>query len=151
MHYCDNRLSEALDVVKEAWKYAKLSNSLSVQAFVSQEAGTILFSANKDKEAWSYVETSLMKCSHLGNRQGSAFALEYMGYGYLRRGDYLNAHDAYEAAAEKYFGIPQHESSETRCRKNIVEIKRKQRNPGLDVGFERPYLDNDKSLFYPCC
>ena len=150
VHYYDNRLSEALDVAKEAWRHAELSNSLSVQAFVSREVGTILFSANKDTEAWSYIETALMKYSHLGNRRGSAIALEYMGYGYLRRGDYLNAYDAYEAAAEKYFGVPQQASSETRCKKNMAKIKRKQRNPGLDVGYERPHLDNDKSLFYPC-
>ena len=152
VHYYDNRLSEAQVVAKEAWKHAQLSNSLSVQAFVSREAGTILFSANKDTEAWGYIETSLMKYSHLGNRRGSAILLEYMGYGYLRRGDYLNAYDAYEAAAEKYFGVPEQVSSEMRCKKNMVEIKRKQKNPGLnDVGFERPYLDIDKSLFYPSC
>ena len=149
VHYYDNRLSEAVDTAKEAWKHAELSNSLSVQAFVSREVGTILFSANRDTEAWSYIETALMKYSHLGNRRGSAIALEYMGYGYLRRGDYLNAYDAYEAAAEKYLGIPRQASSETRCKKNMAEIKRKQRNPSLDVGYERPYLDNDKSLFYP--
>ena len=152
VHYYDNRLSEAMEVAEEAWKHAELSNSPSVQAFVAREAGTILFSANKDAEAWRYIETALMKYSHLGNRRGSAIALEYMGYGYLRRGDYLNAYDAYEAAAEKYFGIPQQESSEARCKKNMVEIKRKQRNPGLmNVGYERPYLDNDKSPFYPRC
>lgn len=129
--------------------HAELSNSLSVQAFVSWEVGTILFSANRDTEAWSYIETALMKYSLLGNRRGSAIALEYMGHGYLRRGDYLNAYDAYEAAAGKYLGIPQQASSETRCKKNMAEIKRKQRNPSLDVGYERPYLDNDKFLFYP--
>jgi hypothetical protein len=31
----------------------------------------------------------------------------------------------------------------------MAEIKRKQMNPGLVVGYERPYMDNDKSLFYP--
>ena len=151
LHYHENRLSEALDVVKEAWRNAELSNSLSVQAFVSREVGTILFSANKDTEAWRYIETALMKYSHLGNRRGSAILLEYMGYGYLRRGDYLNAYDAYEAAAEKYLGVPEEVSNETRCKKNMAQIKRKQRNPGLDVGYERPHLDNDKSLFYPPC
>ena len=151
VHYYDNKLSKAKDVVKEAWKHAEMSNSLSVQAFVSREAGTILFSANEDTEAWSYIETALMKYSHLGNRRGSAIALEYMGYGYLRKGDYLNAYDAYEAAADKYFGIPQQASNETRCKENMAKIKRKQTNPGLDVGYKRPYLDNDKSLFYPCC
>ena len=149
VHYYDNRLSEAIVIGKEAWKHAELSNSLSVQAFVSREVGTILFSANEDTEAWSYIETALMKYSHLGNRRGSAIALEYMGYGYLRKGDYLNAYDAYEAAAEKYFGIPKQASGEARCKKNIAEIKRKQRNPALDIGYERPYMDNDKSLFYP--
>ena len=149
VHYYDNRLLEALESAKEAWKYAELSNCLSVQAFVSREVSTILFSANRDAEAWSYNETTLMKHSYLGNRRGSATALEYMGYGHLRRGDYHNAYEAYEVAAEKYHGIPQHASSETRCRKNMAKIKRKQKNLSLDVGFERPYPDNDESLFYP--
>jgi predicted TPR repeat methyltransferase len=45
-----------------------------------------------------------MKASHVGDRLTIARALELMGYGYLRRGDYENAYGAYEAAAEKYRG-----------------------------------------------
>ena len=149
VHYYENRLPEALDAVKEAWMHAKSSNSLVDQAQISLVFGMILFSANKDTEAWKYIEISFKKNSHLGNRLDSATALEYMGYGYLRRGDYLNAFDAYEAAAENYLGTVDEEIDGTTCRDNMIKIKDKQRNPDLNVGYERPRMDKDwSSLFY---
>ena len=76
--------------------------------------------------------------------------LEYMGYGYLRRGDYLNAYDTYKAAAESYRGIVDEEPGCTRCKDNMAKIKDMQRNPYLYVGFGRPPDDiNFPSLFYP--
>ena len=66
--------------------------------------GMILFSANRDTEEWTYVEIFLTKNLELGNRRERAITLAYMGYGYLRRGEYLNAYGAYEAAAESYVG-----------------------------------------------
>ena len=141
LHYHENRLPEALDAVKEAWEYAESSNSLVDQAQTSLVFGMILFSANRDTEAWKYVEISLMKNSHLGNRRDSATALEYMGYGYLRRGDYVNAYGAYEAAAESYRGTVD-EQDGTMCRDNMAKIKDKQENPDLNIGFERPRTDN---------
>ena len=149
VHYYENRLPEALDAVKEAWMHAELSNSLVEQAQISLVFGMILFSANRDMEAWKYIEISLMKNSHLGNRLDSATALEYMGYGYLRRGDYVNAYGAYEAAAENYLGTVDEEADSTTCKDNMAKIKDKQRNPNLNVGFERPRSDKDwSSLFY---
>ena len=149
VHYDENRLPEALDALKEAWKHAESRNNSVAQAFLSLTYGYILFAANKDTEAWKYIEICLMKNSHLGNRRTSAIALEYMGYGYLRRADFLNAYGAYEAAAENYLGTSC-ESQIGKCRRNIAKIKDKQRNPDLNVGFERPYLDKDcRSLFYP--
>ena len=152
VHYFEDRLLEALDAVKEAWKHAELimSNSLMDQANISFLFSRILFSMNRDMEAWKYIEISLMNSSHLGNQHGIALALEYMGYRYLRRGDYLNAYDAYEAAVEKYLGTISEESAGTRCKDNMTKIKDKQRNPDLNVGFEKPSVDNDwQSLFYP--
>ena len=91
-----------------------------------------------------------MKNMHLGNRRDNATVLEYMGYGYLRRGDYLNAYGAYEAAAEIYHGTVDEEVDGTMCKENMAKIKDKQRNPNLNIGFERPRTDNDwPSLFYP--
>ena len=58
---------------------------------------------------------SLTKNLELGNRCNSATALEYMAYGYLRRGDYLKAYGGYKAAAESYIG--------TICKDNIAKIK----------------------------
>ena len=72
------------------------------QAQISLAFGMILFSANRDTEAWRYIEISLMKNSHLGNRRDTATVLEYMVYGYLWRG-YLNAYGAYGVAAELFF------------------------------------------------
>jgi tetratricopeptide (TPR) repeat protein len=150
LHYRENRLPEALDAVKEAWELAELSNRLVAQSLISLIFGKILFSANSDAEAWKYIEISLMKNSHLGNRLGSARSLEYMGYGYLRRGDYLNVYGAYEAAAENYLGTVVEELDGTACKDNMAKIKDKQANPDLDDGFKRPRMDKDwPSLFYP--
>jgi len=97
VHYNVGRLPEALDAIEEAWEHAQLTENVSIQAEIS---GRFLFNANRDAEAWEYIEISLMKASYVGNRFTVAQALEYMGYGYLRRGDYQNAYGAYEAAAE---------------------------------------------------
>jgi hypothetical protein len=48
----------------------------------------ILFSADRDQEAWARLEVSLLMAVQAGNRGEVAKALEYMGYGNLRRGDY---------------------------------------------------------------
>ena len=150
VHYHENRLPESLDAMKDSWEHAESSNNLVNQAQSSWVYGMILFSANKDAEAWKYMEISLMKNSQLGNRRDSATVLEYMGYGYLRRGDYFNAYGAYEAAVEHYRGTVDEEPYSTICRDNMAKIKDKQRNPDLNVGFQRPRTDNDwESLFYP--
>ena len=94
------------------------------------------------------MEISLTKNLELGNRRYSAGTLEYMGYGYLRRGDYLNAYGAYKAAAEIYLGTEELDC--TKCKDNMAKIKDMQKNPDLNVGFERPRHDNNwPSLFYP--
>ena len=96
------------------------------------------------------MEISLTKNLELGNRRDSAMTLEYMGYGYLRRRDYLNAYGAYEAAAESYLGTVDEEPCHTNCKDNMAKIKDMQKNPNLNVGFERPCRDNNwPSLFYP--
>jgi tetratricopeptide (TPR) repeat protein len=151
VHYNENRLLDALDAMKEAWELAESSNSLVYQAQSSFYLGGILFSADRDAEAWKYIEIFLRKSSILGIQYDKATALEYMGYGYLRRGDYLNAYGAYEAAAENYRGTDDEESDvTTRCKDNMAKIKVKQKNPDLNVGFVKPRFDRDcSSLFYP--
>ena len=73
-----------------------------------------------------------------------------MGYGYLRRGDYLNAYGAYEAAAENYIGTIHEHRDGTTCKDNMAKIKDMQKNPDMNVGFKRPRNDvNWPSLFYP--
>ena len=148
VHYHEKRLPEALDAAEEAWKHSDIS--LVNQALFSLLLCQILFSANRDTEAWKYMEISLTKYLELGNRRESARTLEYMGYGYLRRGDYLNAYSAYETAGENYLGTVDEEPCFTKCKDNMAKIKDMQKNPDLNIGFERPRDDiNWPSLFYP--
>ena len=151
VHYYEKRLPEALDAAEEAWKLSESSNSLVDQAIDSYLLGRILFSANRDTEALKYMEISLTKNLELGNRRESAGSLEYMGYGYLRRGDYLKAYGAYEAAADSYLGTVDEEPDGTTCKDNMSKIKDMLKNPDLNIGFKRPVNDiNWPSLFYPC-
>ena len=148
VHYHEKRHPEALDAMEEAWKLSEPRNDLVDLAQISFVFGMILFSANRDTEAWKYMEISLTKNLELGNRRYSAGTLEYMGYGYLRRGDYLNAYGAYKAAAEIYLGTEELDC--IKCKDNMAKIKDMQKNPDLNVGFERPRHDNNwPSLFYP--
>ena len=150
VHYHEERFPDALDAAEEAWKVSEPDNNLVDQAQISFILGMILFSANRDTEAWKYMEISLSKYLELGNRLDSARTLEYMGYGYLRRGDYLNAYGAYEAAAETYLGAAHAVRSCTRCKENMAKIKDMQKNPELNVGFNRPPDDiNWPFLLYP--
>ena len=150
VHYHEKRLPEALEAAEEAWKLSEPDNNLVFQAEISLLLGMILFSANRDTETWKYLEISLTKSLELGNRLESATTLEYMGYGYLRRGDYLNAYNTYKVAAESYLGTVNEERGYTACKENMDKINDKQKNPDLNVGFERPHLDNNwPSLFYP--
>jgi tetratricopeptide (TPR) repeat protein len=148
VHYQEQRLPEALEAIQEAWKWAESSASLSDQAYISLDFSEILFSANRDTEAWKYIEIALTMASIIGNRHQVAFALEYMGYGYLRRGDYQNAYGAYEVAAENYLGTIS-DSQEGICKENMARVKQKLGNTDLVIGFYRPGLDVDKSLYYP--
>jgi tetratricopeptide (TPR) repeat protein len=151
VHYKDRRLPEALDAIQEAWKHTESSANPNQQADISLAFGKVLFSANRDTEAWKYIEIALMKASYIGHRLQVANALEYMGYGYLRRGDYPNAYGAYKAAAEKYLGT-RYDWSEERCKKNMAKVKWKQENTDVVVGFYRHGMDIDNSLLYvpPC-
>ena len=149
VNYGQGWLPEALGAIEKAWKHSQLTENMSIQADISLGFGVILFSSNRDAEAWEYIKISLMKASYIGDRLLAAQALEYMGYGYLRRGDYQNAYGAYEPAAEKYLGtVWAHVTS--RCEENMARIKGKEENPDMDIGFYRPALDlNSEILFYP--
>ena len=151
VYYDQGRLPEALHAIEEAWKHAQLTENVAIQARISLDFGRFLFSADRDAEAWKYIEISLMKASFVGNRLTVAQALEYMGYGYLRRGDYQNAYSAYEAAAENYIGTVDAHSGVGECKDNMARIKQKQENTETVIGFYRPSVDVNKSLFYPPC
>ena len=148
VHYGQGRLPEALDAIEEAWKHAQLTENVSIQAFISLDFGRILFSTNKDTKAWKHIEIALMEASYIGNRLVVAFALEYMGYGYLRKGDYRNAYAAYEAAAKTYVGTVWAHVARS-CKDNMARIKRKGENADIVVGFYRPAADVDDTPFYP--
>jgi tetratricopeptide (TPR) repeat protein len=149
VHYSQCRFPKALDNIEEAWKLAQLTESMSFQAEISLELGRILFSTNRDTEAWEYIEISLMKASYIGGRLTVARALEYMGYGYLHRGDYRNAYGAYEAAGEKYIGTVYANTSGEKCKDNMARIKQKQDNTDTVIGFHRPGSIIDRTPFYP--
>jgi len=149
VHYDEGRLPEALGAIEEAWKYAKLTGSPSIQATTSLTLCKVLFSADKDTEGWNHIEIALKKASYTGDLFAIARGLEYMGYAYLRRGDYQNAYDAYEAAAEKYPGTVEAVEGGCRCKDNMAGIKQKQGNSDMAVGFHRPGVDIDRTLFYP--
>ena len=144
----EHRLPDALDTIDKAWRYAELTASRSVQMNISLDFCRILFNNNRDTKAWKYIEITLINASFIGDRHQVARALEYMGYGYLRRGDYQNAYGAYEAAAEKYLGTVDAYVAKV-CQDNMAKIERKQGNPEAVVGFYRPLLDVDITLFYP--
>jgi tetratricopeptide (TPR) repeat protein len=148
VHYCEQRLPEALDAIQAACNLLESSSNPNSQAIISLDSALIHFSANLDTEAWKHNEIALMKASHVGNQLIVARALELMGYGYLRRGDYENAYGAYGAAAEKYHGFI-HAQDQNMCKDNMARIKKKQRNPDAKVGFHRHVADIDESLFYP--
>ena len=149
VHYDQGRIPEALDAIEEAWEYAQLTDNVSIQADISLDLSKTLFSADRDAQGWEYLELSLMKASYIGNRLVVAQALEYMGYGYLRRGDYHNAYGAYEAAAEKYMGTIHTNISGERCKDNMARIKVKEENTDTVIGFHRHSVDFDWTLFYP--
>ena len=150
VHMAEHRLPDALDAIEEAWKYAELSAIRYILISISSDLGRTLFNVNRDSEAWKYIEISLINASYIGDRHQVGRALEYMGYGYLRRGDYQNAYGAYEAAAEKYLGTVEASVAEL-CKDNMAKIEQKQENPDTVIGFNRPVLDMmiDESLFIP--
>ena len=146
VHLDEHKLPDALDAIEEAWKYAELSGSQFSQMIISLTFGIILLNTNQDIKAWKYIEISLTNATYIGDRYNAALALECMGYGYLRRGDYQNAYGAYEAAVEKFLGTT---GKVSRCKENMARIERKQENPDAVIGFYRPSSDEDGSLFYP--
>ena len=143
----EHRFSDALDAIEEAWKYAELNANRYLLITIPLDQGRILFSNNQDTEAWKHIETALTNASYIGNRVQVARALDYMGYGYLRRGDYPNAYGAYESAAEKYLGTVDTRAVKL-CKDNMAKIELKQGKPDTVVGFYRPLLDIDRTLFY---
>ncbi|EDR09014.1 uncharacterized protein LACBIDRAFT_326687 [Laccaria bicolor S238N-H82] len=80
--------------------------------------------------------------AQVGNRSEVAKGLEYMGYGYLLRGDYGRC---YEGAAIAYCKLGE-AWVEERCR--VARIKRKREENDVVIGFRRPHLSVEKSLFY---
>ncbi|KDR71041.1 hypothetical protein GALMADRAFT_75424 [Galerina marginata CBS 339.88] len=147
VHYKECRFLEALDAIGEAWKLAEMTDVPALQANVAGQFCLTLFSVDRDAEAWNYLEIYLTKARHIGNLNDIADALEYMGYGYLRQGDYKNAYSAYEAAGRQYISS-RYRWVEQICKENMARIKQKLADPNSVVGFYRPVNDIDKSPFY---
>ena len=148
VHLDEHKLTDALNAIEEAWKYAELSGSRPSQMAISQTFGRILFKTDQDTKAWKYIEIALTNASYIGDRYNVARSLEYMGYGYLRRGDYENAYGAYEASVDadssRFLNLEL-------CKENMDRIKRKQGNPDTVIDFYKPPDpgSTNKTLFYP--
>ena len=148
VHLDEHRFPDALDAIEKAWKYAELSGGRHSQMIISRTFGRILFETDQDTKAWKYTEIALTNASYIGDRYNVARSLEYMGYGYLRRGDYENAYGAYEASVDT-------DSSRflnfELCKENMDRIKRKQGNPDTVIGFYKPPDPGsaNRTLFYP--
>ena len=150
VHFHYHRFPDALDALEEAWKYAKLTADRDLQTCISLEFVRIFFITDQDTKVWKYIEIILENGSYIGNHIHVACALDYMGYGYLRRGDYQNAYVAYEAADEKY-SCTIFDMAMGPCKDNMTRIELKRGNPDTEVGFNRPVpvLGYDQTLFYP--
>ncbi|KDR71128.1 hypothetical protein GALMADRAFT_807115 [Galerina marginata CBS 339.88] len=148
VHYAERNYSEALDAIREAWMLTEMTDLPALRAIVAGQFCSILFDVDRDAEAWHYLEIYLTKARHIGNINQIADALEYIGYGYLRQGDYQNAYSAYEAAARQYSSssIP---LAELVCKDNMARISQKRADHDAVVGFSRPTAANNDSLFYP--
>ena len=148
LHYL--RFPDVLAALEEAWKHAKLTADRDIQTGISLEFVRFFFMTNQDTKVWKYIEIILEYASFIGNLFAVGIALECMGYGYLRRGDYQNAYVAYEAAAGKYSGTTFATYVE-RCKDNMAKIEQRRENPDTEVGFHRPppLLAYDNTLFYP--
>ena len=140
VHFTEHRLPDALDAIEEAWNYAELTTSRYNQIAIPLDFDRFLFNTNCDTKAWKYIEIVLINASYIGDRVHVARALDYMGYGYLRRGDYQNAYGAYETASEKYLGTLCAYIAET-CKENMARIERKRGNLDTVIGFYRPSMD----------
>ena len=68
MHYHQHQLQDTFAADQEARKYAELSDSPYVQAFISQEYARILFSADRYQEALHRLDESLMMLRQVRNR-----------------------------------------------------------------------------------
>ena len=148
VHHAENRHSDALDAIEEAWKYAELSDLRYDKACISLNLGRSLFNANQDTRAMKYIEIALINASYIGHRSLVARALDYMGYGYLRRDDYRNAYGAYEAAAEKYLGTVDDRIAK-QCKNNMCRLEMMMKDPYAVVAFYRPPIDVKKDLYWP--
>ena len=143
-----NRIADAVDALEEGWKLAAPTSIPYLHAMASSDLAKALVSSNRDADAMPYLEIALTTTKFLGNQWQVSIALEYMGYVYLRRGDYQNALNAYEAATNTYMQKTTDKDSGRRCEENAARIMRKLVNDEV-VGFFRPIWDPNKSLFEP--
>ena len=147
VHYYKGGFLEALGTIEQAWKHAQMTENASIQADIALDLSQILFSTNKDTKAREYIEISLSKAIYIGNQLQAAQALDYMGYGYLHRGDYQNAYDAYKTAAQKFVGTVWAQVTK-KCEENMARIKTKEENPDVLIGFHRPATDFDSEILF---
>ena len=143
-----------LNAVQEAWEIARAFDPLGLHGMIHRLRGQVLLRMGKVPDGLSSFEKALGAYQYVGAAMVIADALACIGYVYLHTGAYSDAYGAYEAATESYASLGDNSPDGQRCnmesRTNMENIRRKQENPDMHIGFYRPRLDRDHDeLFYP--
>jgi len=146
---------QVLEAAQEVWETVKHLDPSPIYGDILLLSGTVLLRMGRMVDASHSFERCLSAQQHVGAILGTADALSWFGHMYLHTGAYLDAYSAFEAAVEKYADLgdesPDRQMFEPKCRKNMENIKLKQENPDLSIGFYRPRCDRDwrRGPFYP--
>jgi len=146
---------QVLEAAQEAWEVVKHLDPSPIYGDILLLSGWVLLRMGRLVDASHSFEKSLGAQQHVGAILGTADALSWFGHMYLHSGAYADAYLAFEAAVEKYADLGDESLDrqlfEPRCRENMGNIKLKQENPDLRIGFYRPRGDRNwqRDLFYP--
>jgi len=151
MHSSDEVVLKA---IQEAWEIARAFDPLALHGMIHCLCGQVLLRMGKLPDGLTSFEKALGAYQYVGAAMVIADALASIGYVYLHTGAYSDAYGAYEAATESYASLGKNSPDGQRCkmesRTNMENIRRKQENPDMHIGFYRPRLDRDHDeLFYP--
>jgi hypothetical protein len=113
---------------------------VSIQADISLDFGKILFSANRDTEAWKHIEIALMKASYIGNRLTLHVHWSTWAMGTSAEATTKMRMVPMRPQLKNTLVLSMLDTVE-RCKDNMARIKQKQGNPDTVIGFYRHGLD----------